>query len=37
MSSDCNHQKARITVDTPEGTKEVCPICDDVRVETLDE
>lgn len=29
----CDHEKARITTDSGE---EVCPICDDVQVETTD-
>lgn len=29
----CEHDKAKITTDSGE---EVCPICDDVQVETLD-
>lgn len=33
----CEHQKARFTIDTEDGEKEVCAICDDVTVETLDE
>lgn len=37
MSSDCKHEKVRIRVDSPDGPKEVCPICDDVQVETLDD
>lgn len=38
MSGNCTHEKARITVDDGAGgTKEVCPICDDVQVETLDQ
>lgn len=37
MSDKCDHQKARITIDDGSGgKKEVCPICDDVQVETLD-
>lgn len=36
-TTDCNHAKATITVDADDGEKkEVCPICDDVNVETLD-
>jgi hypothetical protein len=34
--TDCEHAKAMITIDTDEGPKRVCPICDDVDVETLD-
>lgn len=34
--TDCEHDKARITLDTDEGAKRVCPICDDVELETLD-
>lgn len=29
----CDHEKARITTDSGE---EVCPICDDVRLESVD-
>lgn len=35
--TDCEHEKARITLDTEEGPKSVCPICDDVDLETLDD
>lgn len=35
--SDCEHSKVTITIDEDGTTKEVCPICDDVEVQTLDE
>lgn len=35
--TNCEHDKVTITVDDGSGgKKEVCPICDDVQVETLD-
>lgn len=37
MSDSCEHQKMCMTIDTEDGQKEVCPICDDVDVQTLDE
>lgn len=36
MSEQCDHDKATITLDTDEGPQQVCPICDDVDLETLD-
>lgn len=34
----CEHDKITVTVDAGDGeTEEVCPICDDVDVRTLDE
>lgn len=36
MSDDCPHSKARVTVDTEDGPRQVCPICDDVDLTTLD-
>lgn len=34
--SDCDHQTVTYTTDDGEE-REVCPVCDDVQVETLDE
>lgn len=36
MSDDCEHEKAKITVDGSEGPERVCPLCDDVELQTLD-
>lgn len=35
--TDCEHKKMRMTIDTEDGEREVCPICDDVDLETLDD
>lgn len=37
MVDNCPHDKLQITVDDEGETKQVCPVCDDVAVETLDE
>lgn len=36
MSDECDHDKARITVDGENGSERVCVLCDDVDVATLD-
>lgn len=37
MATDCDHAKVTITTDGEGNDSErVCPICDDVEVETLD-
>jgi hypothetical protein len=38
MGDDCNHEKLRMTVDTDDGgTEEVCPICDQIDMVSLDD
>lgn len=34
MATDCEHSKVTVTTDSGE---DICPICDDVELETLDE
>jgi hypothetical protein len=35
--TNCDHEKVIMTVDDDGEKKRVCPICDDVQVQTLDD